>query len=40
METAQSILHIPLTVFGIVVIVTMVAVALIKLVNVVKKIEK
>lgn len=36
METAQSILHIPLTVFGIVVVVTMVAVALINAVNIIK----
>lgn len=36
METAQSILHIPLTVFGIVVVVTMVAVALINAVKIIK----
>lgn len=39
METAQSILHIPLTVFGIVVVLTIVITGLINLVNTVKQIE-
>lgn len=39
METAQSILHLPLTVFGIAVVLTIVITGLIKLVNTVKQIE-
>lgn len=39
METAQSILHLPLTVFGIVAVLTIVITGLINLVNIVKQIE-